>query len=108
MVLKTITNGKNINRAWVIIEEADTIYNDPEFSDFTETQFPMIFTTVPALNVWLAELADNLADECEFTYNEYTSVRLAEMEPGDKYPLYIYVNTKCIWSNHRQGFVVAI
>ena len=45
---------------------------------------------------------------CDFTYNEYVSVRLEEMDVGDKYPLYVYINTNAVWSKHRRGFVVCI
>ena len=108
MVLKLITEKTNRVPTWIIVEEPDKIYNDPEFIDFMGTQFPFLFTTIKALNTWLAQLADNLPEEFDFTYNEYTSVRLEEMDPGDKYPLYVYNNILGIWSNHRQGFVVAV
>lgn len=108
MVLKPITEKSNRVPAWIIVEEPYRIYNDPDFTDFTGTQFPFLFTTIHALNTWLAQLADNLPEECDFTYNEYTSVRLEEMDLGDKYPLYVYINIQDVWSNHRQGFVVAV
>jgi len=109
MVLYTNTVVKIPNRqlVWTIVDEADRLFNDSEFCDFSDIELPLIFTTVSALNVWLAELADTLQDECEFTYNEYLIARLSEMEPGERYPLYTYTNTNGIWTNLRRGFVVA-
>jgi hypothetical protein len=102
------TNSLKQRYSWIIREEPDKLYNDPDYIDFEGYEFPIIFNSVSALNIWLAELADNLPDECNFTYNEYASFRLEEMDAGDTYPLYIYVSTNGIWSKHRCGFVVAI
>jgi hypothetical protein len=95
-------------KGWIIREEADRVFNDPEFSDFEEIDYPFVFSTPDELNAWMSAVFEESPEEWEMTYNEFEDWRLLEMEPGDKYELYVYVNNDSMWSKHRQGFVVAI
>jgi hypothetical protein len=95
-------------KGWIIREEANRFFNDPEFMDFTDFDYPFIFTSADKLNAWMSEVFNASPNEWEMTYNEFEDWRLLEMEPGDKYELYTYVNTGCMWSRHRLGYVVAI
>lgn len=109
MVLGGKTDSKPSRvKAWIIREEADNLFNDPDFSDFIDIGYPYIFMSPTELNKWMAKVFEASPDEWEMSYNEFEDWRLLEMEPGDKYELYVYVNTNSIWSRQRNGYVVAI
>ncbi len=95
-------------KGWIIREESDRLFNDPDFSDFVDIDYPFVFTTPDALNKWMSAVLEESPEEWDMTYNEFEDWRLLEMEPGDKYELYVYVNHDSTWSKHRQGYVVAV
>ena len=109
MVLGTKTDSKKPRvKAWIIREEADRVFNDPEFSDFMDIDYPYIFMTPKDLNTWMAAVFKASPEEWDMSYNEFEEYRLLEMEPGDKYELYVYANSNSMWSKQRNGYVVAI
>lgn len=105
--LQTETNKSRV-KAWIIREEADIMFNDPDFSDFTDMDYPYIFMSPKDLNTWMAKVFSNTPEEWDMSYNEFEDWRLLAMEPGDKYELYVYANNESIWSKQRNGYVIAI
>lgn len=73
-----------------------------------DIDYPYIFISPTDLNKWMAKVLYASPDRWYMSYNEFEDWRLLEMEPGDKYKLYVYANTNSIRSKQRNSYVVAI